>query len=180
MKLITAQTEWFAELPEVKAHLSEPGNDNDAYIQELIYAAQSKVEEDIDGGLNEATWETYFDWFPRWIEIWMWPVASIESIKYTDADGDTQTVSSDDYDVDLTKKPVRIIEAEGFSWPDTKKTLNAVQIQFKTGFTLPTVIPSDLRQALLMIIQDWFDNREDKGRRFPRVSELILNKYKYR
>jgi len=31
-----------------------------------------------------------------------------------------------------------------------------------------------------MIIADWMDNREDRGRRFTRVAEIILTKYKYR
>lgn len=180
MKLITAQTEWFAELAEVKKHLSEKGTDDDAYIQSLIYAAQSRAEEDNDLGLNEATYEVYFDEFPKEIEIWMWPISSIESVKYTDGDGATQTVTSTNYATDLTQKPARIIPINSYTWPDTLTTPNAVQVQFKTGFTSPSVIPGDLKQALYMIIQDWHDNREDKGRRFPRVSEIILTKYKYR
>ena len=179
-KLITAQTEWFAELPEVKKHLSEAGTDNDAYIQELIYAVQSKVEEDYDLGLNTATWEVYFDKFPKEIEIWMWPIASIESVKYTDADGDTQTVTSTNYGTDLVNKPARIIPLDSYSWPDTLVTPNAVQVQFITGFASPAVLPGDLKQAMYMIIADWMDNREDRGRRFTRVAEIILTKYKYR
>lgn len=179
-KLITAQTEWFIELPEAKDHLEESGEDNDAYIQALIYAVQSTAEEQNDLGLNEATFEIYLDKFPNEIEIWMWPVASIESVKYTDTDGDSQTVDKDDYATDLVSKPARIIPNSDFSWPATLETPNAVQIQFKTGFTSPAVIPADISQALLMILSDWFDNREDKGRRFPRVSEKILYKYKYR
>jgi len=180
MKLITAQKEWFAELPEVKEHLRVSKTDDDAYIQELIYAVQSKVEEDNDLGLNTATWEVYFDKFPKEIEIWMWPIASIESVKYTDADGDTQTVSSSNYGTDLVGKPARIVPLDSYSWPDTLKTPNAVQVRFITGFTSPAVIPADLKQAMYLIISDFMDNREDKGRRFPRVSEMILTKYKYR
>jgi len=180
MKLITAQTQWFAELPEVKAHLEESTDDNDAYIQELIYAVQSSVEESCDLGLNEATWEEYYDKFPDEIEIWKWPVASIESVKYTDGDGNSQTVTSSNYATDLVNKPARIYPLSDYSWPDVRDTVNAVQIQFKTGFTSPAVIPGDLKQALYMMVSDWFDNREDRGRRFQRVAEKILNKYKYR
>lgn len=178
VKLITSQTEWFAELPEVKAHLDESTTDNDAYIQELIYAAQSSVEEQCGAGLNLATYEIYYDWFPAEIEIWTWPVSSIESIKYTDIDGDVQTVSSDDYTTDLVNKPARAIPLS--TWPGTKVIPNAVVVQYKTGFTSPQVIPADITLALLLIIDDWFKNREDRGRRFPRVSEKILFKYKYR
>ena len=180
MKLITAQTEWFAELPEVKAHLEESTTDNDAYIQELIYAVQAEAEDVSGMGLNEATWEVYYDKFPTELEIWLWPVASIESVKYTDADGATQTVSSSNYATDVINKPARIVAINSYSWPDTLTTPNAVQVQFKTGFTSPSVIPADLKQALYMILADRFEFREDRGRRFPRVAEKILNRYKYR
>ena len=54
-QLITAQTEWAVELPEVKDHLREATASDDAYVQELIYAAQVRAEQDYDLGLNEAT-----------------------------------------------------------------------------------------------------------------------------
>jgi len=181
-KLITAPTEWFAEIPELKEHLSiaAADTDNDAYIQSLIYAVQAEAEELSDIGISTATWEIYYDKFPKEIEIWHWPVASIVSVKYTDADGDTQTVTSTNYATDIVNKPARVIPIDSYSWPDTLTTPNAVQIQYTTGFTSPQVCPADLRQALYMIAQDWFTNREDKGRRFPRVAEKILDRYKYR
>ena len=181
MTLITAQTEWWVELDDAKVYLDETTTDNDALIQELIYAVQSNVEEQCDLGLNEATFETYLDKFPlKGIEVWHWPVASIESVKYTDGDGVTQTVTSTNYGTDLTRKPARIVPIDSYSWPDTKDTPNAVQIQYKTGFTSPAVLPGDLKQAMYMILSDWFKNRGDKGWRFPRISEKILNKYKYK
>ena len=180
--LITAQTEWFAELPEVKAHLESSSTDDDAYIQELIYAVQSKVEEECDLGLNTATWELRLDEFPSDdIEIDFWPVASIVSVKYIDTDGTEQTVTASDYKTSLTGKPARVTAYDGYSWPATKSTWpEAVKVQFTTGFTSPSVIPGDLKQALYMIVADWFEVREDKGRRFDRVSEKILSKYRFR
>lgn len=179
LQLITAQTEWAVELPEVKDHLREATDDDDAYIQELIYAAQKKIEEDYDLYLNEKTYDLLLDKFPKEIEIWGRPVASITSVKYTDGDGDTQTVSSSNYSTDLYSKPAVIAPVDSYTWPTTRRVKNAVQVRFVTGFTSPAVIPSDIIEALYLIIADWFDNREDKGRRFSRISELILTKYKY-
>jgi len=193
IQLITAQTEWAVELEEVKKHLrvTKTGDDayiyelitktgDDAYIYELIYAAQAKVEDDYDLGLNEATYDLLLDKFPAEIEIWRWPIASITSVKYTDADGDTQTVSDTNYKTDLFTKPARIVPISTYAWPATIDQPNAVQVRFVTGFTSPAVIPGDIKQAMYLIIGDWYDNREDKGRRFSRVSEKILNKYKYK
>ena len=180
IQLITAQTEWALELPEAKAHLRVTKTDDDAYIQELIYAAQALVEVDYDLGLNEATYDLLLDDFPKVIEIWTWPVASITSVKYTDGAGDTQTITSTNYGTDLFSKPARIAPVEGYGWPSVKDTPNAVQVRYVTGFTSPAVIPQDIKHALYLTIADWFDNREDKGRRFARGSERLLTKYKYR
>ena len=84
LQTITAQSEWAVELPEVKDHLREASASDDAYIQELIYAAQAKAEEDYDLSLNEVTYDLLLDDFPLEILIWMWPIQSITSVKYTD------------------------------------------------------------------------------------------------
>lgn len=182
IKLITAQTDWALELPEVKAHLRIADTDEDAYLQELIYAVQAKIEEECDLGLNTATYDLILDDFPKnEIEIWVWPVASVSSVKYIDGDGTEQTVSSSDYKTELSQKPAIIKPYDGYSWPGVKDTYpGAVTVRFVTGFTSPAVIPADLKHAMYMVIADWYDNREDKGRRFQRVSERILDKYRYR
>lgn len=180
LQLVTAQTEWAVELPEVKVHLREDGTSNDAYIQELIYAAQSKIEEEYGLSLNTATYDLLLDEFPDIIEIWKWPVASISSVKYTDGNGDTQTVTSSNYTTDLFRMPARVAPIDTYTWPIPRNSIGAIQVRFVTGFSSPAVLPGDIRQALYIIIGDMMDNREDKGRRFPRISELLLTKYKYK
>lgn len=182
-KLITANTTWAVTLLEARAHLDidSDDTDDDSYIQGLIEAAQHFAEDYADLGLTEATWEYYLDKFPSGgIDLWKWPVSSIESVKYTDGDGDTQTVTDTNYGTDLVNKPARIEPIDSYSWPDVRNAPNSVQIQYKTGFTSPATIPGDLNQALLLLVADYWSNREDKGRRFNRVSERILNRYKYR
>jgi len=182
-QLITAKTVYAVTLAEAKRHLRELTTDNDTYIQDLIIAAQQKVEEEYDLSLTAETWELILDEFPvSDIEIYMWPVATISSVKYTDPSGTTGvTVTNTNYTKDLASKPARIKPINSYSWPATKsETANAVQIQFITGFTSPETIPGDIKVAMLLTMSDWNDNRGDKGRRFTRVSEMILNKYRYR
>lgn len=182
-KLITAQTSWIVSLADVKTHLEIPSTetDDDTYLTQMIKAAQSKVEQKYDLRLNEATYDLLLDKFPKKeIEIWLWPVASIESVKYTDGDGETQEVTDTNYGEDLIGKPARIYPIGGYCWPDTQDTVNAVQVQFKTGFTSPTTCPDDIEEALFMIIADWYANRMDKGYRFNRIADEILFKYRFR
>jgi uncharacterized phiE125 gp8 family phage protein len=180
LKLITAQTDYAVSLDEAKTHLKELTTDNDAYIFDMIVAAQRKIEEEYDLSLNDQTFDLLLDVFPvKDIEIYMWPVKSVV-VSYTDVNGVAQTVTSTNYSTDLSGKPARVRPIDGYSWPATKVIANAVQVRFITGFTSPSVIPGDIKQAIHLIIRDWFDNRADKGRRFTRVSEMILNKYRYR
>lgn len=179
-KLITALTSYSVTLDEAKAHLRELTTDNDAYIYDLIVAAHKKIQEEYDLGINVEVWDMYMDKFPAGeINIWVWPITSVV-VNYTDTAGVTQTVSSTNYTTDLAGKPIRIKPNNSYSWPEVKDVANAVQIRFTTGFTSPDIVPGDIKQAILLIITDWFDNREDKGRRFTRVSEMILQKYRYR
>ena len=178
-QLITARTEWPLELPEVKKHCRITHTDDDAYLQELIYSSVEKAEHENDLALSEMTFDLLLDDFPLEILIWKWPVSSITSVKYTDTDGNTQTVTSTNYGTDLYQYPARIVPVN-YTWPGVKDTPNAVQVRFVTGFASPAVMPGELRSALYLVIKDFYDNREDKGRRFARVSEKILRNCKYR
>jgi uncharacterized phiE125 gp8 family phage protein len=178
LQLITARTEWPVELPEVKAHCRITATDDDALLQELIIASTDKAETENDLALNTMTFDLLLDDFPNVIEIWKWPIASVTSVKYTDTDGNTQTVTGTNYSTDLYGYPARIARVPTYSWPDPKDIPNAVQVRFVTGFG-SDVIPGKIKQAIYLVIKDFYDNREDKGRRFPRVSERILKNCKY-
>lgn len=179
LQLITAQTDWAVELPEVKNHCRIDDTSDDAYLSELIISVQDQLKAEYDLYLNEETYDLLLDKFPSQIMIWGSPVSSVTSVKYTDSDGNTQTVSSDNYATDLFSKPARIVPVDSYTWPSVRNSINAVQVRFVTGYASPAVIPGDIKSAIYLIIKDRFDNREDKGRRFPRISERILTKYKY-
>ncbi|MFA5208492.1 MAG: head-tail connector protein [Candidatus Paceibacterota bacterium] len=183
-KLITAPIDWAVTLDEVKTHLRITGTDDDKYLQSLIYAAQQRVEEEYGLALTPATWEAYLDTFPKGeIEIYRYPIASITSVKYIDNNGATQTVSSGNYSTDITGQPARIIPDNSYDWPEVEEVANAVQIRFVTGWTTPEIIPADIKHALLLIIGDWYLNREDQNFNFTvfrRIVPSLLSKYLYR
>jgi len=179
LQLITAQTDWAVELPEVKKHCQIDDTGSDEYLSEMIISVQDQIKGEYDLYPSEETYDVLLDEFPLEILLWMSPVSSITSVKYTDSAGATQTVTSTNYATDLFSKPVRIKPISGYTWPDTRDSINAVQVRVVTGYASPAVIPGDIKSAIYLIIKDRFDNREDKGRRFPRISERILNKYKY-
>src|SRR5687768_2562394 len=91
-------------LSEVKRalKLGTTTSDDDLELNDLIPVAVDMVERDAQRALARQTWVLYMDEFPcEEIELRMPPVISVTSVTYIDTDGDSQTVSTSDYDTDL-------------------------------------------------------------------------------
>ena len=186
-KLKTKQTAWVlypsSSLVAVKLFLRVDHSSDDTLILELVKAAEETLKESLDLYISASTYIAYFDGFPSDyapIELWSYPISSITSVKYIDGDGNEQTVSSANYKTDLVGKPARIVPYDSFSWPDTfSRYPNSMYVEFVTGWTAPQTCPDDIIQALYLIVGDWYDNRENRGLRYPRAADMLLKKYKY-
>lgn len=123
-------------LDEVKRAL-DLGDDtgSDIELQELITVAVEMVEKDCQRALQSQTWKLFLDGFPEAIELRMPPVTAVSSVKYTDTNGDEQTVSASDYYADTTTTPGRIWAVT--TWPSDVATdrPNAVNVTFTAGYT---------------------------------------------
>jgi uncharacterized phiE125 gp8 family phage protein len=66
----------------------------------------------------------------------------------------TSTVSvADDFDVDLTARPARIERASSIALGRGE----TIRISYTAGLT---DVPDDMKQAVLMLISHWYENRE--------------------
>jgi len=163
-------------LVEAKDHLRVDVTDDDAVVQNKLMAARDYVERWTGLSLCQQTWKLYLDRFPpadRW-ESWpwraapntvllpRWPIQSITSIQWTDLNGNVTTISSSDYLVDVVSRPARIVPATGKSWPSTPALAaqNGVVVTFVAGAANPGTIPPSLVQATLLILGDYYENRE--------------------
>ncbi len=88
------------------------------------------------------------------------PLVSVTSIIYTDTNGDSQTMSANDYRVDADSEPGRITPAYGTYWPVARAETNSVAITYDAGYASADVIPPGNKQAMLLLIGHWFENRE--------------------
>lgn len=162
---VTAPTVEPFTTTEAKSHLRVTVTDDDTLIDNLILAARNKLETDIHRALITQTWNLFLDRFPISSNIAILipktPLQSIVSIKYVDTDGDTQTWASANYIVDSESEPGRVTPAFNKSYPITRAIIKAVTIQFKGGYgDAGSNIPQDLRQAMLMLIGHFYENRE--------------------
>jgi len=136
---------------------------DDTLIDFLIEAATKEVQVLAGRQFVDATFKMYLNEFPSGdsIRIPRSPLDSVTSITYVDADGATQTLSTDDYDVDTKGKRGSIRLADGSSWPTTKYTLNAVTIEFVAGYGSAADVPNHHKQAILIAVTDLYENRGD-------------------
>lgn len=159
--LFTAAVQPVVTVEEIKKHLRLDSSDEDDTLRQYIETATAFVERDAEIALLTSTWKLTLDCFPDWaIELRKPPIQSVSSVVYTDAAGDSQTLSSSLYRVDTVSRPGRITPEFGQLWPETYEGTNAVVITFVAGATDRTLIPPEAKQAIRMLVGHWYRNRE--------------------
>lgn len=164
LSLVTAPTVEPLTLAEAKSHLRVDISDDDTLIKSKLKGVRQDLEEKYGVAFISQTWDLYMDSFPGdKLEIAKWPLQSVTHIKYTDEDGDESTFSSDDYLVDIISKPGKVVLKRTASWPsDTLQEVNGVVVRFVAGYgNAGSDVPWPIKQALLLLLGDAYENRED-------------------
>jgi uncharacterized phiE125 gp8 family phage protein len=157
--------------------LGSPAAPADATHIAALTAAAIAWLDGRDGVLGRAlctqTWDMKLDRFPVCddaIRAPLPPLQSVTSIAYTDENGASQTLSTSLYRVLGAGgwDRARIVPAYGESWPTTRAQPETVTVRFVAGYGTPGASPDDtqaavpeaLRQALLLLVSHWYQNRE--------------------
>lgn len=89
------------------------------------------------------------------------PLQEVLSIKYIDSTGTETTLSPSSYLIDTEGEIGRVILGTNENWPVFEPFPNwPVRIRFKAGFV---TLPKSLKQAMLLLIGHWYENREATG-----------------
>lgn len=153
--LATAPASKPVTLSEAKLHMNVEHTEDDALITSLIAAATDYAEQQTGRALITQVWDVFFDCFEDVLCIPMWPVASVGSVKYYDADDTEQTLSSSSYYVDTYSYPIRITPVS--TWPGTATRPNAVTVRITAG---AAAAPDAVASAILMLVGHLYENRE--------------------
>lgn len=155
-------------LAEAKQQCYIPTTDTDSTLEALlnsfITGARRYGENRTWRTLVDSEWVWKFDKFPPGIiELApkTTPLVSVDSVQYIDGDGNTQTVSTDDYRVDTDSEPGRIEPVD--DWPAPDDRVNAVIITVSSGYADSggaSTVPEDIKIALRMHIKYLYDNRD--------------------
>lgn len=151
-------------LQEANAHIVEENQDSLIRVSELIVAAREYCERFQERQYITATWELWLDSWPsrEYISIPRPPLQTVLSVKYFGSDGKEHVMKETDYITDPISEPGRIVLNHNKSWPSCAlRPVNGIAIRFVAGYgDSPSDVPRVARQAILMLIGHWHDNRE--------------------
>jgi uncharacterized phiE125 gp8 family phage protein len=166
LTLITAPAFAPVSMAEAKAHLRQVDDDEDDLIALYLGIATRNVEDWTGRALVDQTWQLALDTFPDEGEILIPkpPLIEVVSVVYDDADGNEQTISTDDYDVDTASEPGWVVPVTDVDWPTPLEAINAIRIRFRAGYVdtnspPTTTIPPPLKGAVLLELGSLFEHR---------------------
>lgn len=148
-------------LAEAKAHLRVDGTSQDAHITALVRAAADQIERDTGLSLRAREFaQTVNDWGVSRIRLERRPLNSITSVVYDAETGSEATLAADQYRPrDFLGMP-NIIPAKDVTWPALESIPGAVRVTYAAGLPSNDTVPATLKQAALLLVGHWFENRE--------------------
>jgi uncharacterized phiE125 gp8 family phage protein len=174
-QLITPSTVSVLTLQEVKDHLRVDAEQDDPVLTSLLVAAEDYVEKALDRALMQKTYRLDCPHFFPCVGLPWSPLSEVESIEYYDSSNDLQTLDDAVYDVDFTVEPAQIRLAYQQSWPTTYCRPDAVQITYVVGYETTAEVPQLQKQAVLLLIGAWFENREALSTGGPKEVPLAFD-----
>lgn len=162
-ELVTGPAEPLVPLAEAKAHCRVDHDDDDSLIDGYIAAATAHLD-GWSGILGRAlvtqVWRQAYCAFGV-LRLPLSPVQSVTEVAYTDRDGVEKTVAAADYVLLADGYGSYAMAAPGASWPgDAGAGADAVRVTFAAGYGAPDEVPAAIRQAVLLLVGHWYENRE--------------------
>lgn len=145
-------------LAEVKVHLRTVEGDTSedaAIITPLITAAREYCENVTGRALAAQTVKAYPESWGLW-RLPRPPIVSVTSITYYGRDNTPQVLPASAYQVDTVDGLVNILNPHGTDL----RALNGIEIEYTAGYT---ACPKAIRQAILLLVGHWYQNREAVG-----------------
>lgn len=170
LRLVTDATAEPVSLDELKIYLrlSTATTVEDAMLASMEKAARTYAENYMKRPCLPQTFKKVLDSFPSEIVLPRAPLSTNSTdvvITYLDAaSGDSTTLSSTVYDVDVDAEPGRVFLKDGQEWPDHWTSRNAIQVQFVAGFPLSSSgaeqCPDDIKAWIKLRVGAMYEQRE--------------------
>lgn len=158
LTLETAPAGAVLTVAEVKAHLRIDGNDEDAYIGDLIETATDSID-GRDGWLGRCLitqqWKLTIPSPSGRIYLRLPPVQAVNAVSYTDRGGDVHDVDAAAYRFVADPHRPYIEAVKG--WPSSAEWMEVI---YTAGYGAAADVKPIIKQYLLLFIGDLYQNRE--------------------
>lgn len=203
--LVTPPAEEPVTLDEAKVHMRIDGNDDDAYITELITAARIIAESYTRRSFINTTWKMFinkwpysggYDRFPEGYyevaitEVYqakpvVLPKGRLQSVTHIKTYDDTDTATT----VDVSNYYVgayssgdsgQVALRNGGSIPAPTRATDGIEIQFIAGYgSSASAVPIAIKQAIKMLVSSLYENRGDcQDGKLPTSAKALLDQYR--
>jgi uncharacterized phiE125 gp8 family phage protein len=150
-------------LAEAKAQCRVDIDEDNALLATLISVARDTCERIAWRAFLTQTIELWLDAWPasNSIALPRPPLQSVTKVEYYDTADAKSTLAGTVYSVDAISEPGRLWLKHDQAWPTTAlREHNAVCVTYVAGWTNPVDVPQSVRQAMLLLIGHWYENRE--------------------
>jgi len=162
-KVTSEPVDYPVTLAEAKDYLRVEHSEEDDIITECIRSAVDYCEQELDLAIMDQEITVKLDAFPSSsvIKLPRTNLLSVTEFTYNDSNGDSQTFTG--YTADTFSTPGRVVRND-LAWPQTQARANSVTIVYRAGFKEyetggASFVPGAVRQAMMMLITHWYDNR---------------------
>lgn len=149
------------EVSDIQTHLNVSGQYD--YLLSLIKVARTNVERYLNRAIITQEWVVYYDCFDECLQIPYPVLQSVESVKYYDLDGTLQTLSTDNYWVDIKEEPGEVELAYGVTPPQLQYGRpNPIEIAYTAGYGDSSGdVPADIIHAMRLLVTNYYEHRGD-------------------
>lgn len=157
--LLTAPAVEPLSLAEAKAFLRVDHDDDDDVISALIAGARLYVEGQTRRALVTQSWRLTRDAWPQGgrIDVRPAPLRTLDAVRVYDGDATTQAVDAGAFVVDTADSSLMFAP---WALPQPVRTAAGIECDVTCGYgDNPTDVPEPLRQAIRLIVAQWYENR---------------------
>jgi len=185
--VVTPPVDPVPSLEEVKAHLRQDFDEDDADLTSRIWGAITEFEDPNLGWLGrsilERELELRLDGFCDVIDLPNGPILQDGdypfSIKYDDKDGVEQTLSSAVYYLaDPETRACRILRKPRQSWPTVSGEANCVRIRYWAGYPADDVRINNFKSAVKLHVEMTYDGTTEARERLSETIDRLLQPYR--
>lgn len=163
-------------LAKAKKHLRVDADftDEDDLIQDYIDGGVVNAENYIGGHIVDKEMIFKLNQFDSPFIFEAFPLKEVTSVKYFDEANDLQTLATDKYKLTRQNSKVNQLRFIG-DLPAIYDRLDAVEISVSVGME---TIDKPIQQAVLLMVADMYERREDRGETLSTQAMSLLRPYK--